>query len=219
MKKTDDFMLIPLLFIFFLLPGTIWFQQTGNVSLYFTNAVPDGQLLYILSKLLGLYAFFFLMMQVLLSLSCRLQLLQISWMGKLHKVTGSMVFLLALTHWFLFFLAVSFRQDSLAWGLLLPNLSDFYHTHLSFGLIGLWLLLAVVMAGMLRLIRKSAYAPMIHRAYYLSIGLIYVHVLAIGTESQSTAGLVLYLGLGMVFILLLLAASMKQYKMRRAIVC
>ena len=210
--------LLPVFFIITIfVPGMIWSQQTGELGLYFSNAVPKGQLLYVISKLTGLYAFFFLMVQLLLSISCRYQLIQLSWMGRLHKITGSVIVLMALAHLLLFFSAVSLRQDHPAWGLFFPNLKDFYHTHLTFGLIGLWLILAVGISGIIRRIRKSPYAQMIHRAYFISVGLIYLHVLAIGTESQSSAGLAFYLGLGGLFVVLLITGLIKQQKIKAAI--
>ena len=46
------------LFVILLLtmPGIIWYRQTGDIGFYFSEGVPDGQLLYVLSKLAGLYA-------------------------------------------------------------------------------------------------------------------------------------------------------------------
>lgn len=212
MKNTRSLLLIPL-FILFLFPGVIWIQQTGDIRFYFSNSVPDGQLLYVLSKLTGLYAFFFLMIQILVSLSSRYQVIPLPWISKLHKIGGSFVFLLSFLHLLLFFSAVSLRQEQLALGLLVPNLSDFYHTQLTFGLIGLWLLLLVVVTGLIRTIRKSQYAPMIHRVCLFSTVLIYLHVLAIGSESQSNMGLALYINLGLLFIVLLYMVYVKKYRM------
>ncbi|MEA3302016.1 MAG: hypothetical protein U9Q75_01970 [Pseudomonadota bacterium] len=184
------------------LPAIIWHQQTGDISLYFTDAVPAGQLPYVLSKLAGMYALLFIALQIIVSLAGRLKLALIPHLRLLHPLLGAFVVLLALTHALLFFTAVSVRQGDPAWGLLFPGFRDFYHTHLSMGLFGLWILIAVMISGVVRYRSRSTFAKILHRGYWLSIVLVYLHALAIGTESQSLAGLALYSILGGVVLMM-----------------
>lgn len=207
MRQKDalsSLLLHTLLLLVLTLPWMIWRQQTGELSLYFTGAVPAGQLLYVLSKLTGMYALLFIALQIIVSLAGRLKLILHYRTRFLHPLLGTLVVLLALAHALLFFTAVSVRQGDPAWGLLLPGFSDFYHTHLSLGVFGLWILIAVMMSGVVRIIKGSSTARMLHRGYWASITLVYIHALAIGTESQSRTGLAFYSTLGGVVVLMLM---------------
>jgi hypothetical protein len=185
------------------LPAIIWHQQTGDISLYFTDAIPAGQLPYVLSKLAGMYALLFIALQIIMSLAARLKLMQLGCLHMSHPILGTLVVLLGVAHALLFFTAVSLREGDPVWGLLFPDFRDFYHTHLSMGLFGLWILIAVMISGVARHINRSHFAKMLHRGYWVSIVLVYIHALAIGTESQSRAGLALYSILGGVVLMML----------------
>jgi len=193
-----------------LVPCTIWYQQNGNLSVYFSSTVPEGQLLYILSKLTGMLALFCIAWQMNMTVLDRLQLLSMKWPDSVHRVFGVLTLVLALTHVVLFFSAVSLRQNAPAWGLLVPDFGDFYHTHLTMGLIGLFMLIAVAVAGFLRVLQRNRWAKFVHRLYWLSLSLVYLHALAVGSESQSGAGLVLYITLGMMILLLWSWYGLKQ---------
>ena len=195
--------LYTLLLVVVALPWMIWHQQTGDLSLYFTEAVPAGQLLYVLSKLAGMYALLFIALQIIVSLVGRLKLIPIHRMRLSHPLLGSLVVLLGVAHALLFFTAVSVRQGDPAWGVLFPGFRDFYHTHLTLGVFGLWILIAVMISGVVRFINGSSKARMLHRGYWVSITLLYIHALAVGTESQSRLGLALYSTLGGVVLMLL----------------
>ena len=185
------------------LPWMIWRQQTGDLGLYFTEAVPAGQLLYVLSKLAGMYALLFIALQIIVSLAGRLNLIPPHRLRFSHPLLGSLVVLLGVAHALLFFTAVSVRQSGPAWGLLFPGFRDYYHTHLTLGVFGLWILIAVMISGVVRCINRSSMARMLHRGYWVSIALVYIHAIAIGTESQSRAGLAFYSTLGGVVLMML----------------
>ena len=119
-------------------PGLIWYRQTGDLTFYFAEQVPEGQLLYVLSKLAGLYALVFIAWQIFAALSERVITLPAVKRNRLHRWLGSLVIILALAHLVLFFLAVSMRQDAPALSLFLPSFKDYYHTRLAFGLFALW---------------------------------------------------------------------------------
>jgi hypothetical protein len=196
-------MLLVVLLVIVTLPAMIWYQQTGDLSLYFTEAVPAGQLLYVLSKLAGMYALLFIALQIIVSLAGRLKMIPLHRLRLSHPLLGSLVVILGVAHALLFFTAVSVRQGDPAWGLLFPGFRDFYHTHLTLGVLGLWILIAVMISGIVRFNNRSHFARMLHRGYWASITLVYIHALAIGTESQSRAGLALYSILGGVVVMML----------------
>lgn len=185
-------------------PLWLWFNQTGSLAPYFDGSAPPGQWLYVLSKLLGMVALSGMAWQVIIMLMSKMSPFPAGWTRVIHPLAGSLILMAALAHFLLFFFAVTARQGSPAWGLLLPNTKDFYHTHLTFGLVGLWLLCLVVVTGLLRKVGFFNAARSLHKVYWLVIGLIYLHALAVGSESQSMVGLLYYLGLGGALILALL---------------
>lgn len=187
----------------FVSPGAIWIAQTGDVFFYFSDMAPRGQLLYVLSKLVGMYALASIVWQVILSLLDKAEILSVPWKGKGHKIMGSLIVILALSHLLLFFSAVSLRQGYPAWGMFLPNFNDYYHTHLTLGLIALWGLFAILMAGILRVINKGKQLHFLHKTYLLSAGLAYWHALSVGSEVQSNAGMVYYLIVGAIALIIL----------------
>jgi hypothetical protein len=185
--------ILPLLcFAIMLAPALIWYRQAGDPGIYFSPAAPPGQLLYVLSKLAGMYALLLATLQLMLGFMNGLGLTTVSMLRRLHALIGAGVVLLAVAHAVLFFSAVSLRQGYPAWGLLVPDFRDFYHSHLSLGLFALVLLLAVMLTGIVRRGGRSRIARHLHRGYVAVISLGYLHALAIGSESQSLAGLLLF---------------------------
>ncbi|MBV1874063.1 MAG: hypothetical protein KUG80_04750 [Gammaproteobacteria bacterium] len=214
----------PLLWFMFLLsvPCWLWYQGTGDLSLYFLPSVPSGQWLYVLSKLVGMLALTCIAWQVIVTLLIKLQWLPIDcldrkWFGTPHRAMGVLIVALMFTHVLLFFSAMSLRQGELAWSLWLPNFSDFYHTHLSFGLIAMALMCVVAASGRIRSRRNSILANKFHRLYWVAISLIYFHGLAVGSESQSPAGLLFYLGMGVVSLFLAFVFVLRPIKTRLAV--
>ncbi len=200
---SNGWLLFVMLLVIVTLPAIIWRQQTGDLGIYFSPSTPPGQLLYVLSKLAGMYALLLIALQIILSLAGRLKLIPLHRLRMSHPLLGSLVVLLGVAHALLFFTAVSVRQGDPAWGLLFPGFRDFYHTHLTLGVFGLWILIAVMISGVVRFINRSSAARMLHRGYWASIALVYLHALAVGTETQSRPGLVLYSTLGGVILMML----------------
>ncbi|MES9905269.1 MAG: hypothetical protein ABW168_21665 [Sedimenticola sp.] len=207
-------LLIACLLVVFLIPGFIWYGQTGDLSVYFSESAPDGQFLYVLSKLVGMYALLLISWQIIITLLTRLGIMHFQWRGATHRLFGVFVVVLALTHLLLFFTAVSLRQDAPALGMFLPNFKDFYHTHLTFGLLGLWVLFAVLASGLDRYRKNTSHSRLLHKGYWVSIALVYFHALAVGTESQSKVGLIFYSALGILVLLLLVIWLISQGKTR-----
>ncbi len=200
---SNGWLLFIVLLLIVTLPSIIWRQQTGDLGIYFSPSTPPGQLLYVLSKLAGMYALLLIALQIIRSLAGRLNLIPPHRLRFSHPILGTLVVLLGVAHALLFFTAVSVRQGDPAWGLLFPGFRDFYHTHLTLGVFGLWILIAVMISGVVRFINRSSAARMLHRGYWASIALVYLHALAVGTETQSRLGLVLYSTLGGVILMML----------------
>ncbi|MGD9255680.1 MAG: ferric reductase-like transmembrane domain-containing protein [Chromatiales bacterium] len=206
------------LFVVFLLtmPGGIWYRQTGDIGFYFSEGVPDGQLIYVLSKLAGLYALLFIAMQMIAALPGYSGNPLRRWQGRSHRLTGIVIICLAVAHLMLFFAAVSIRQDAPALGMFLPSFEDYYHTRLAFGLFALWLLLIVMVAGIMRFRSKAGLARWVHKLYWVAIVLVYLHALAVGTEAQTRAGLLFYGLLGLIVAFLFIASLLRRPGARRA---
>ncbi len=195
-----------------LVPLVVWSQQTGAISLYLSDDSPEGQLPYVLSKLAGMVALSLAAWQVITTLLCRFGTVRLTRQGMVHAVLGTLTAVFACLHFALFFLASSSRDGTMAWGLFVPNFVDYYHTHLSLGLIGWAVLLGVLVSGFLRANRKTMVRKVLHRSYWVSIALVYVHAMAIGSESQSTVGMLFYFGLGLAALILAVLWSAKQAK-------
>lgn len=193
-------------------PGLIWYRQTGDLTFYFAEQVPEGQLLYVLSKLAGLYALVFIAWQIFAALSERVITLPAVKRNRLHRWLGSLVIILALAHLLLFFVAVSMRQDAPALSLFLPSFKDYYHTRLAFGLFALWAFFLVAIAGLARMRSSAKLSRWLHRSYWIAISLVYLHALAVGTETQSVTGIVFYSLLGVVMLLLLMLSLYRWLK-------
>jgi len=204
-----------ILFIF-MLPCLIWYRQTGDISIYFTDEVPEGQLLYILSKLMGMYALLCIALQMIVSLIENPRILGVKWQAIPHRVFGGLVIIMAISHLLLFFFAVSLRQGSMAWGLLMPDFHDFYHTHITLGLFGFWILLAILVSGVARILFANSKISLLHNAYWVSIVFVYLHALSIGTDIQSSLGLLLYGALGVVILVLFINRLAKMNRTRMA---
>ena len=203
---------IVLLLFLLAMPGVIWYRQTGDLSFYFSQQVPDGQFLYVLSKLAGLYALVFIAWQIIATLSTRVITLPVVNRRSQHRWIGSLVIILAVAHLLLFFAAVSLRQDAPAMGLFLPSFKDYYHTRLAFGLFALWALFLVAIAGLARLRGGDKISRWLHKSYWVAISLVYLHALAVGTETQSIAGIVFYSLLGIVMLLLLMLSLYQRLR-------
>jgi len=173
-------------------PAFLWYRHTGDISLYLTEQMPPGQLPYIFSKLAGMYALLMMMWQVIMTLierlACRLNIsVSVRWLGVPHKVSGMIVFGLVIVHFLLFFSAVSMRQGYPAFGLLLPNLTDYFHLHVSAGLVAFWCLCVVAATGIYAGIKNRAVSRW-HGLYSVSLGLACLHGLSIGSELAALMG-------------------------------
>jgi len=200
--------------VIFFTPGIIWYQDTGNILQYYENTVPDGQLLYVLSKLFGLYALTGIAWQMISILINRLGFASENEFRLNHAIFGGINFFLVILHTGLFYFAVTLRQGKSAWQLFIPNFNDYYHIYLSAGLIGAMILITLVITGILRWYKKSSIVRYLHNSYWLLAGLVYIHALSIGTEAQSTIGLIYYSLLGNSIFFLWILLLLRRVRMR-----
>ncbi len=164
---------------------------------------PDGQLLYVLSKVLGITALSLLWWQLFISLvSRKFAVMRACTPGRMmHIVTGILLLLMIVSHAGMFLGAVSLRQGYLAVNLLIPNFTDYYHTALSLGVISLFMVLASVFVALLRRYISDLW----FRGHYLvmlAFALVCIHALQIGSEAGS--GGMKYLLLFYIFTIALL---------------
>ena len=167
-------------------PGLAFVMTAGDIREYFHYDVPDGQFLYILSKLTGLYAAVLLWLQVMGGLIRPAGIVGGEAPGFLrrHRVLGLAATLLLLIHAGLFVAAVSLRNGHFAWALLWPHFDlGYYRQMLSLGLIAAWLLMGVIVAGLVRS-RLGGLWKWIHRLSVPALVLVLVHSFFIGTETR-----------------------------------
>ncbi|MGH1461893.1 MAG: hypothetical protein ACRBB6_07650 [Neptuniibacter sp.] len=182
--------------VLFFGPALLWLKHTGDLSLYFSEQMPPGQIPYIFSKLAGMYALLIMFWQVSITMLERLsnalgRKAEICWLGLPHRMTGTIVFGLVVAHFLLFFSGVSLRQGYPAFGLFLPNLKDYYHIHVSFGLFAFWGLCIVVATGIVSGIKGTPLSKW-HNFFYVSLGLTCLHAFSIGSEVASQMGIMFF---------------------------
>lgn len=175
-----------------LMPIAFWYRNTGPFAWYFSPDLPEGQLAYVLSKLFGMLALTGLGWQLVFALAGRLNVINPVRLRGWHHLLGFAVLALVLAHFLSFFAAASLRQGAAAWNLWVPDFRDYYHSRLTLGVFGLWALVTVVVAGILRLFWRPRFLAYLHRVYWLVIGFGFTHGLAVGSEFQSLAGLIFF---------------------------
>jgi predicted ferric reductase len=191
-----------------LIPVVVWLISTHSPLEYFTHAVPPGQRVYILSKLCGLLALALFWLQCMTALARSAPAVRgfFSLTRRQHVMLGVTTFVLVLTHLGLFIAASSIRTHHFALPLLVPKFDQgFYSSFISLGAIAFWILLAVLVAGILRA-RGFQVWRWLHRASLLVFALGFLHGLVIGSETRF--GLMKYI---YAFIGLSLAAAVGSW--------
>jgi DMSO/TMAO reductase YedYZ heme-binding membrane subunit len=170
--------------IIFLLPLLLW-RSTSDVISYFRYGAPSGQIWYVFSKLFALYAVLMLWYQSLNTLlkETRFSNLFPRWNFLHHRILGSLTFLTIFLHIACFIIAVSLRKETIAWSLLLPDFSDFYHTSITIGLFAFLISLVALTAAVLRKHLPVKWKKM-HRGMLLVVALGLGHGYLIGTETR-----------------------------------
>lgn len=168
------------------IPALVWLISTQNPVAYFVNEVPPGQRFYILSKLFGLLALAAFWFQCMTALARFAPALRgfVSLSRRQHIWIGASTFVLIVTHIGLFVTASTLRTGHLALPLLLPKFDQgFYSAFVSLGAVAFWMLLAVIVAGVLRA-RGNQMWRWVHRASLVVFAIGFLHGITIGTETR-----------------------------------
>lgn len=170
-----------------IIPIGVWVLNTGDIQDYLHPGVPDGQLLYVVSKLAGLVALSMIVAQISL-ISAKHFISEKSifnWRISSHQALGIITLGLATLHVGLFFAAASARSGHVAWGLLTPRFSNgFYDFMVSIGLIGLCVLWIAGYLG--RHVMKSVkFKPYHQLSVTISTLAVIAHSFAIGSETHT----------------------------------
>jgi len=174
----------PFWLVVFLLPLLLW-HITSDVYGYFRYGAPTGQIWYVFSKLFGLYGALLLWYQAFYTLlkNTRYANALPLWTLLRHRYLGSLTLLLITCHIAFFVTAVSLRKETFAWGLLLPDFTDFYHTAITLGLVAFAIAVIAVLSAILRRGLPSVW-KIVHRAMLIVVTLGLVHGFLIGTETR-----------------------------------
>lgn len=182
-----------LVVLMLVMPVFVWFLSIGTDpfdSLSY-EALP-GQRLYLFSKLLGLIAIALIWLQVMIMLLRHQQWLKKLYVRNYHRGLGYGIGAASLLHATFFYIAVWIRKDEIPWDLLVPVFGDgYYKSMMSVGVVSLVLMGVGIYHG-----RKAMgnYRPIqAHRVVFVLLALVFVHSLAIGTESRMPLQLELYL--------------------------
>jgi predicted ferric reductase len=189
------------------IPLIVWSLSVGNLIDFFVLKYPPGQFIYLFSKLLGLYAFYFMTLQLILGLQGRK-----SQYFSYHPFVGAATAVAVIAHFTTFIWAASLRTNHLVIDTLIPTFSHgFYKSAISYGALAGYILALVIVAGILQ--RKWRLFKMLHKLAWVVVILGWVHSFAIGTETRSTIIMVFYislLGLALLFFVLRHAAFSRR---------
>lgn len=170
-----------------LAPAVIWLRQVGDPSVYFTSSLPPGQTLFAFAKLCGLLAIVLFWVQALLGMAPRVRALRVlpQLSRRAHIWLGIATALMIFAHVGLFVVATSFRKNTIALDLLLPNFNHgYYFLCITLGAFAFYLLIIVLFAGW-RLKGGSRSWKFIHMLWAAMFALVLLHSLGIGSESRS----------------------------------
>jgi len=185
-NKIYSRLLDAVLITLFVIPGIAWLSNTGDIASYFLYTNLDGQFIYVLSKLVGLYAMMFIWLQILLGLlKPQIKRYYGDLTPKSHRWLGIISLILVILHVGLFVAAVSLRNDHFAWKLFVPNFfQGYYALMLTIGLFALITLLASVISRGVLAKANNAIKLWVHRLVLVAFFMILIHSYTIGTESQ-----------------------------------
>jgi DMSO/TMAO reductase YedYZ heme-binding membrane subunit len=169
------------LFILFLaVPAIVWMIAVGDLWAYFSHNVPRGQILYLFSKLLGIYALYIMAAQIIVGIQGRQSAL-----FRYHRRLGLITAVVVFGHLGLFVTAASLRTGHAAWDNLIPAFDQgFFKSAVSYGIVAAYIMLIVVCSG-LALRKLPALLRQLHRLAYVVVGLGWLHSFSIGTETRS----------------------------------
>ena len=186
-------------------PGITWLSTTGNVADYWLYSVPAGQVIYLFSKLTGLYAFVVFWMQITYGLlGSRRARWGVEAGLAFHRRLGVLLISLAVAHVVLFLLGVGIRTQHFPVQYITPTFSSgYYRMIITLGMFAAMLLIVAFTFGLIRRV-----VPRIWRyVHWLAVpayALAFVHSLLIGSESRIAPMTLLYAAMaGMVALALI----------------
>lgn len=169
------------------IPAFVWAVTVGDLWSYFSHNVPKGQILYLFSKLCGIYALYLMAAQVIVGIQGRQ-----SSLFHYHRRLGITTACMVISHLGLFIVAASLRTGHVTWDNFVPAFNQgFYKGAVSYGIVGAYLMTAVICSG-LAFRRMGVISHYVHRLAYGVIGLGWLHSFLIGTETRSAVLLSYY---------------------------
>jgi predicted ferric reductase len=183
------------LFLILGIPLATWWGTVGSVGDYFRYSVPDGQRLYLLAKLVGLYAMVGFWLQAsygLLGATWRRRI-GVDWGISFHRGLGLSVLTIATSHAALFIVAVAVRTNQFPSQYLLISFDHgFYRSMIALGLIALIATAVAIVAALTRS-RLGQYFRYAHWIALPAFLLAIFHSWRIGSETRTSPLSVLYL--------------------------
>jgi predicted ferric reductase len=168
------------------IPGVTWISITGDLTAYWRYEVPAGQVIYLLSKLAGLYAFVTFWLQLmygLLGAQGRARL-GVERGNAFHRQLGAVVVVLMVAHIVLFVAGVSIRTNHFASQYLTPTFSEgYYRSVITLGILAASLVVIGVASALARRALRSGW-KFGHWLLLVAYGLVFVHSILIGSESR-----------------------------------
>jgi predicted ferric reductase len=208
-RTSPKFLYWAILFLLCLFPFVTLYVSGGGAVEIARAGAPEGQLIYLFSKLFGLCAFVLLFWQLITAMLSKFSRQQSDYAtgSTVHIYLGAALLMMAMFHAGFFVSAVSIRSGHLALHLLLPDLtSGYYATALSFGLIALYLVVIAVCSAVLRK-RFPTFWKLGHALIYFTIPLILLHAFMVGSEVQSSYFLPVFMVLGVAAILAVISRA------------
>lgn len=168
-------------------PLVVWMASVNDPFAYFRlTGLPPGQQLYLIAKLLGLFALCLFWLQAMLALSAHMPGMTVLPFSTLHlhKRLGAATAVLILSHVVLFLVGTSLRTGHAAWDMLVPTFSiGYYRFYISLGVIAFYLVCLTIFAGW-RTSRGARRWKWVHMLWPAVFALTFLHAFAIGTESR-----------------------------------
>ena len=174
-------------------------MTTGDVTAYWRYDVPPGQVIYLLSKLAGLYAFVVFWMQLMYGLLGPRDraLLGVELGNEFHRKLGGLVGVLIVVHVAFFVGGVSIRTHHFASQYLTISFSHgYYRSIISLGIVAV-LLVAVGFCAALARRALRRHWRLGHRVLLVAFVLAFIHSISIGSESRVSPISVLYAVMGL----------------------
>jgi predicted ferric reductase len=185
------------------IPFIVWLISTGDIFAYFFLKVPAGQILYIFSKLAGLYAYYFMALQLIIGFQGRK-----SQHFRYHSTLGILTTLTVVAHSSLFITGALLKTKHVPIDILWPTFSNgYYKSSISYGVIAAYFLLLIIAAGVLQ--KKLTAFKIIHRFAPIVVLLGWVHSFNIGTETRSIPIMTFYIVLFCIALYVFIKKSLK----------